>query len=311
MIFQTKQTSYKAFGFTIHSDIFFPELQKLDYIEHTSDIVISYADLSEKWAQYSLTSQSFISTRDMIMFVVPDVAIFSIQDGSSILISPFNEPEEDKLRLYVLGSCMGALLFQRKILPLHGSTVVIDGLAYAFVGHSGHGKSTLASSFLQKGYQLITDDVIAVSFDSQNVPYVIPAYPQQKLWQESLNTLGMNSNQYQPLFERETKFAVPVHSQFITKSLPLASIFELSKTDCNNVEMRSIEKLERLSLLYRHTYRKTFLEGSGLANWHFDIIAKLAGSTNMYQLKRPLDKMTVDQLTNKVLDVIEENKHIK
>lgn len=310
MVFQTKQTLYKAFGFTIHSDISFPELQKVDYIGDTSDIVVSYADLGDKWIQYSSPTQSLVRTKDTIMFIVPNVAIFSIQNGSSILISPFNEPEEDKLRLYVLGSCMGALLFQRKILPLHGSTVVIDGQAYAFVGHSGHGKSTLASSFLQKGYQLITDDVIAVSFDSQNVPYVIPAYPQQKLWQESLDTLGMNSNQYRPLFERETKFAVPVHSQFTTEKLPLAEIFELSKTDCNNVEMRSIEKLERLSLLYRHTYRKTFLEGSGLAGWHFDIISKLAGSINMYQLKRPLDKMTVDQLTNKVLNVIEENKHI-
>ena len=38
---------------------------------------------------------------------------------------------------------MGALLMQRKILPLHGSAIAIDGKAYAFVGDSGAGKSTL------------------------------------------------------------------------------------------------------------------------------------------------------------------------
>ena len=73
------------------------------------------------------------------------------------------EADEDKIRLYILGTCMGALLMQRKILPLHGSAIAIDGKAYAFVGDSGAGKSTLASAFLSKGYKLLSDDVIAVS----------------------------------------------------------------------------------------------------------------------------------------------------
>ena len=38
---------------------------------------------------------------------------------------------EDKIRLLFLGTCMGALLIQRKILPLHGSAIEIDGKAYA------------------------------------------------------------------------------------------------------------------------------------------------------------------------------------
>ena len=58
---------------------------------------------------------------------------------------------------------MGAILMQRKVFPLHGSAIAINGKAYAFVGDSGAGKSTLASAFLNKGYQLLSDDVIAVS----------------------------------------------------------------------------------------------------------------------------------------------------
>ena len=62
---------------------------------------------------------------------------------------------------------MGAILMQRKILPLHGSAIAIDGKAYAIVGDSGAGKSTLASAFLNKGYQLLSDDVIAVSLSKK------------------------------------------------------------------------------------------------------------------------------------------------
>ena len=38
---------------------------------------------------------------------------------------------------YLLGTCMGTILMQRKILPLHGSAIEIEGKVYAIVGDSG------------------------------------------------------------------------------------------------------------------------------------------------------------------------------
>ena len=85
-----------------------------------------------------------------------------------------NGANEDHVRLYILGTCMGALLLQRKILPLHGSAIAINGKAYAIVGDSGAGKSTLASAFLNKGYQLLSDDVIPVSLSNEEYSYRNP-----------------------------------------------------------------------------------------------------------------------------------------
>ncbi|OME93902.1 MULTISPECIES: aldolase [Paenibacillus] len=302
-----KPTAYKAFGFSIHSDIPLPELQPVVLPDAFADIVIRYADLTERWlGRPDKSNKTFLCTKDMVMFRVPELAVFAIEGGTTISVSPEKGAAEDKIRLYVLGSCMGALLMQRKILPLHGSAVVIDHKAYAFIGHSGHGKSTLASAFLQKGYQLVTDDVIAVTLDQQNTPYVTPAYPQQKLWQESLEVFGMDSRHFRPLFDRETKFAIPVTSQFSNKPLPLAGIFELVKTDCRQLHIRAVDKLEKLPLLHRHTYRNQLLSGSGLTKWHFDITARMSGSMAMYQIQRPLNEHTVHQLTALVLDTISE-----
>ena len=300
---------YKAFGHSIHSDIPLPEVQQQDDAsEPTFDIIIRYADLTERWTELSGigTSRNVVSTENMVMFRVPDLAVFAVENGTSISVSPFEDADEDKIRLYILGSCMGVILMQRRILPLHGSAVVINGKAYAFVGHSGHGKSTLASAFLQQGYQLLTDDVIAVALDNRNIPYVTPAYPQQKLWQESLDTFGMNSNDFRPLFDRETKYAIPVKSHFSSDTLPLAGIFELIKTDCGQVQIREVEKLERLPLLYRHTYRRSFLSDSGLTKWHFEMITRIAGNIEVFQLQRPLNERTVQQLTEMVLHTIEK-----
>ena len=142
---------------------------------------------------------------------------------------------------------MGVILLQRKILPLHGSVIAIDGKAYAFVGDSGAGKSTLASAFLNQGYQILTDDVIPIQLNEENIPIVTPSYPQQKLWQESLDQFGVDSNQYRPLFARETKFSVPVDSKFYSEPLTtMPGYFELIKTNDDEVEIHSIEGLNRL-----------------------------------------------------------------
>ncbi len=161
-----------------------------------------------------LPNHYFVIKENDCLFKIPHTGLFLIKDGKEIFFTPLKGASDDHIRLYLLGTCMGAILLQRKILPLHGSAVVIDGKAYAIVGDSGAGKSTLASAFLKRGYSLLSDDVIPVSMSEENGPMVTPAYPQQKLWLESLNQFGMESSDYRPLFERETKFAIPVQSQF-------------------------------------------------------------------------------------------------
>ena len=304
MLITAKHDIYTAFGYSIQSDIPLPELKKLGSATCTADIFIRYADLSNNRIRLSELPKKVSVTEDRIMFWVPDLAIFAVDGGTSITISPEQNADEDKIRLYVLGTCMGAVLLQRRVLPLHGSAIVIDNKAYAFVGHSGHGKSTLASAFLHRGFHLLTDDVIAVTLDHRNIPYVTPSYPQQKLWQESLDAFGMRSDRYRPLFERETKFAIPVDSRFSASAFPLAGIFELMKTECSHAEIRPVGKLERLPLLHRHTYRNFFLPNSGLTTWHFETTARLAGVTDFYQLRRPLHGQTVHQLASMILHTI-------
>lgn len=298
--------TYQAFGSTIESAIPLPELQPSQDVR-SADITVRYADLKDSWLVHSDQSKTYHCTENFVMFRIPELAVFAVKDGTSIQISPEKEAAEDKIRLYILGTCMGALLLQRRILPLHGSAVVIEGKAYAIVGHSGHGKSTLASALLQQGYELLTDDVIAIKLDDQDVPYVTPAYPQQKLWQESLDVFGLNSDQFRPLFDRETKYAVPVTSQFSNDTLPLAGLFELVKAHCSEVRIREMNKLERLPLLHRHTYRNMFLEGFGLTKWHFDVTARMSARLPMHQLVRPAEASTVHQLSELVLATIHSN----
>ncbi|MFD4817504.1 HPr kinase/phosphorylase [Peribacillus butanolivorans] len=308
MIGIEKKTVYEAFGLTVSSEIPLPELLHINIEGEITDIVIEKADLYPLWNEYSDPNEDFVFKKDWIMFHVTGTAIFLIESGSRIVVSPCNEAYEDEIRLYILGTCMGAILMQRKILPLHGSAVAIDGKAYAIVGDSGAGKSTLASALLKRGYQLISDDVIPVTLTNENVPFVTPSYPQQKLWLESLNHFEMDSTNYQSLTVRENKFAVPVQNQFITKPLPLAGVFELVKGDNDEIEVKPIEHLQRFYKLYYHTYRNSFIQQSGLMDWHFNISAKMIKKIDFFQLRRPTNRFTAPDLSDLIVNMLKKEE---
>lgn len=300
---QTKNI-YKAFGLNIKSVIPLPELTVLDHQQSGFDLEVEIGDLVHQWEQTADLNRYIHVFGSMVLFHVPGTAIYGIENGKKIIVSPMEGSHPDHIRLYLLGTCMGVILMQRNILPLHGSAVVINGKAYAIVGDSGAGKSTLASAFLKKGFLLVSDDVIPVTLSNEGIPFVTPAYPQQKLWEESLHAFRMDSEGFKPIIDREKKFAVPVPSQFAAESKQLAGIFELVKTHHTEAEIVPITNLMRFHTLFNHTYRNFLLARMGLMKWHFKVTANIIHHTNLFQLQRPVGRFTADDLTSLVLNTI-------
>ncbi|MBW7476737.1 aldolase [Paenibacillus oenotherae] len=303
MIPSIETTNYEAFGMRIASQLALPELQRVYIDDAYADIEIQYGDLTRVWAEAAIARNSYNLIDGGIIFTIPDTAIFSVEEGKRITVSPMENGDSSRIRLFLLGTCMGILLMQRGVLPLHGSAVIIEGKAYAFVGDSGAGKSTLASAFLGKGYPLVSDDVIAVSLDPDGIPIVTPSYPQQKLWQESIDQLGLAANQYQPLYGRVNKYAIPVASAFHTQPVPLGGVFELCKVEGEETKLCEIERLGRFPLLVRHTYRNALISLLQLEQWHFATSAAVISKIGVYQLQRPSAGFTVQRMAAQILEL--------
>ncbi len=280
--------AYYSFGLIIESEFPLPELPLPSAYTggQSPDLTVRQDELGSLWSEAKRISDYLAIHEDTVLIRVPDTAILGMRAGKEIIISPFGKADPDKIRLYILGTCMGVILMQRKVLPLHGSAVAIAGKAYAIVGMSGAGKSTLASLLLADGGQLISDDLIAVTLDAAGQPYAQPAYPQQKMWQDTIGLLGMNAGELRPLFERETKFAVPVPAQFCGSALPLAGIYELVKTE-SDAAIQPIAGLEKFHTLLQHTFRGFLLEPLGLMEWHFRTLTQFALHLPMQRLHRP------------------------
>jgi ABC-type cobalamin/Fe3+-siderophores transport system ATPase subunit len=308
MLNETKQSyTYFCFGLNIESDYELPELIKT--CDRKTDVVIKIDDLSCLWKELSTPDYLLVVKENHVLFKIEELATFCIQDGKYILVSPEEGADIDRIRLFLLGSCMGALLMQRNTLCLHGSAVEIDGKAYAITGHSGAGKSTLATAFLNKNYRLLTDDVIVISYDVNNQPMVVPAYPQQKLWQESLENFGIENKGYQPLFERENKFSVPVQN-FTNKPIPFAGMIELSKSEDKTILFQEVKGLERIHTVMRQTFRRSFIQKSERTEWHFKEAVKLVNSVSILSIERPSDRFTANELVSLILASISQKEEV-
>lgn len=296
-----KRLAYEAFGLSISSEIAFPELVSTESARQHADLVVCYEDLNQEWNSFGCPDSHYVITDDIAYYRIEGVAIYRVQAGERIAVSPLEGSEIDKIRLYLLGTCMGTILFQRGLLPLHGSAVVIDGKAYAFVGDSGAGKSTLAAAFLDRGFELLTDDVIAIRFGEGGQPEVVPAYPQQKLWQESLDHMKMDANAYTPLYQEVNKFAIPVSAKFHNRSVPLAGIFELVKTNDHAWSIRPLGGLQCLPLLSHHTYRCFLVGAMRIVGWHFECMTNLLNHARVYRVERSMQTFSAPMLVEEIV----------
>lgn len=312
MIETERKIAYKAFGLRISSEIPLPELIQTNLDAADVDIEIIIDHLVKDKIELAESPYKHVVRENNVMYYIPNTAFYCVREGRTIAVSPMDDADEDLIRLYILGTCMSALLMQRGIYPLHGSAVAIHGRAYAFVGESGAGKSTLASAFMSQGYPLLSDDLIAVSLseDDQSA-YVIPSFPQQKLWQESLDQFGMTTSDYRSIYGRETKYSVPVTANYYADPLPLAAVIELVKTEEHQVGILRITKLNRLQTLYCHTFRQFLIPRLGLMDWHFATSAAIVNQIDMFQLHRPANGFTTPQLVSLILNTIETHGFFK
>ena len=126
---------YKAFGLTIESCS--PIAQLPAIAPCNADVRIVWADFSDLTAderQYTNASGNFFRGHDNCRH--------RITGGNLIEVERLEDFQESQLGVYLMGSCMGAILMQRGFMLLHGSCVTNGERAILITGDSGAGKST-------------------------------------------------------------------------------------------------------------------------------------------------------------------------
>jgi hypothetical protein len=232
---------------------------------------------------------------DVVQIEVKDVGRFRVGGGREIVIDPVPGVSERNLRIFLLGSAMGALLHQRGLLALHANAVVIDGCAIAFIGRSGAGKSTLAAWFQDRGHPMLADDVCAVRDPQSAAPVVVPGVPRLRLWKDALDRTGRSSSDFDRSFDGFDKFDVPASESGRTAPAALAACYWLDEPDGPTpLQIERVTGAKAVEILIANTYRGAIVPLLGKTAPHLRSCLNLARLVPMHRIARHKDHAQFD-----------------
>ncbi len=284
---------YRAFGLNICSDITLSSLQA--GAQGEVDVRIRRTEVSKQGLSEAVVIRptSQISPGEFWVHV-PNIAWFYVSGGSNIFYEPEKNADEQSVCLYLLGTCMGSIIHQRKLLAIHANAIRFGDHAILCAGLSGRGKSTLAAAFHQRGYQLLADDLSVV--DEQC--YVQPAYPQIKLWNDAAQQLSICTENMSRIRVQIDKYAYRLNEGFCEEPLPVKAVYILSIHNKDSFDIEPLSGAECYEPLKNQTFRVSQLEGLDAGIHHMRLCAKLASQASIARISRPRNGFNVDQLVS-------------
>lgn len=273
---------YSIFGLTVRSDVALRDLPAAAE-GAAPDVDIRRGTIAE-----AENRPGYRETEAGTLLTVPGVGRYRIAGGREIVVECAEGGSERNLRLYLLGSAFGALLHQRGLLPLHANAIEIGGRAFAFSGHSGAGKSTMASWFHDRGHRILTDDVCVVAMGPQGRPLAYPGLPRLRLWREAVEASGRSAEEYGRSFDGLDKYDVPTRIEEQRDPLELGGVYLLRKAE-EGAEAGRIERItgaRAVETLISNTYRGGYLKTIGRTGEHFQACLALVRAVPVFRVER-------------------------
>ena len=175
---------YEAFNLKIRSDnLLIPELNPVNESKDFEILIRENLVNFEGEDSQNIYNTKFIKFHsNKVILKVNNICLIKIENGEKIYWQRLNNNvQEEDVRTFLLGTAIGSLLIQRGLLVLHGNALEKNGKAIVCLGHSGTGKSTIAYSLMQQGWNLISDDLVAINNDRN----ILPGIPRIKLWKDA------------------------------------------------------------------------------------------------------------------------------
>lgn len=319
--------TYSVFGLALHSNFPIPELKPLTSastdpivsvhwqvrppsLDATSpaNVELTYVSSYTDPSGAPALKISRVAPTGLLHLQYSDGADFWLDPSGSNIWSVWIEPLTiDDAATYVLGPVLGLLLRLRGVTCLHASAVQIGNRAVAFVGSEGAGKSTTAAAMAQKGFPVISDDVVALE-ESGGQFSVYPAYPYLCLWPESVASLYGSAEalpRFSASYEKRCLSLDKQQLQFATQSLPLAAIYILGerRTDPAPV-IEPVSPRAALVTLIANTYATNMLDTAMRAR-EFEALGHLVPRVAVRRISSHVDPSRIGTLCDRIADDVQ------
>ena len=246
---------YHIFDISLDSDIHLPELpegsarETIINIKSGVDIASEYCEPEyfHEWHDADGGISMLSAEIDDGYFLrFPEMVDFLISSSrDTVLYFPEPDIPEETIRHLILDQIIPRILGQQGQLVLHASAVQMsDGMVIVFLGDTGWGKSTIASSYYEQGAKLITDDCLLIKVIDKNV-FCVPNYYGLRLYPDSAEAIFKENVKYQPVAHYTSKERLILHSAEFTiaEPIPVGAIFLLSDPNIGSIDRVSVNMI--------------------------------------------------------------------
>jgi len=230
------------------------------------------------------------------------------QAGRHIIAGRSAGATMDDVAAYLLGPVMGAVLRLHGFVCLHGSAVVIDGRAIALMAPPGHGKSTLAATFAQMGHPVLTDDILVIVKEENQVK-VKPSYPQIRLRPEAVESLFSRCDALPRLSPKNPKLAKHVlhltgpDFRFADEAVRLNAIYTGREDErIASTRIKGLNGIARFLAICGNTYLTPVMDEK-MHRTHFEVLERVAETVPVRCIETPdRNAMTPHELCGHILE---------
>lgn len=301
---------HSAFGGVLRSAIALPELPRADPAgprpDWTFDVVERLepvceprecgreplaADASVRLVRHALGAR----------VVYDDTGTFDVDAGGrAIRWERRDGVSEEAVRTDLISRVLATALHVAGVTVLHGSGVVADGRALAFLAPKLHGKSTIATALVRAGAALLSDDALPV--EAGTPPRARPGVHSVRLWNDTAARLAPDA-EHMALGTKRLLRDLPPRS-LARSAAPLAAIYLLAPAPAGATEPVARDRMATVPAalaIVRHAKLGELLAGSEAPSMLERAVA-IAGAVPVYVLRVARDLDRVGAAAERILD---------
>jgi hypothetical protein len=283
--------NYTAFGLNFQSEFEIPEFLSSN---NQPDVSIRIGKVPSELKNVNKSGVSYQATKDEFLLEIDNIARFYVKHGTEIIVEPKHKDIDKEIRLFLLGSALGALFVQRGLLPIHGSAIKIGKKATIFSGPSGVGKSSIAAYFSKIGFQVLNDDISVIDSELK----LNPGFPKMKIWHDVAKKLELQINNLSEIRPSIQKYHLPINSVFCNQALSLERMIIIQSKNTPQFECEELTGIKKFNAVKNNTYRYRFVEGLEKQQDHFVTLNKLIPKIKVYRVSRPQSSIQLKEFAD-------------
>lgn len=264
-----------------------------------ADVGITSAHVPTNLEQITARGVLWQAAQRHFLLDVPEVARYLVEDGQRITIDEAAGVDAAATERNLCMAPLAALLYQRGMLAFHAAAVANEQGAILLAGDSGVGKSTLLMELLQRGWNLLADDLTAAELDVGGLVTIRPTSCEIALWPDALEGLGIEMDSL-PAHDVNRRSVSPVNRSDRHATYPLRAVYRLGLHKIDGCLLENVEGSSWSRLLGTLMYNSHIADAQCDRPTYLRFMSALSQTVPIRRLRRPREAWSVKELADLV-----------